>query len=228
MGNFEIAIEQANSMAARGASAAEINQMLAGYGYGSALTGALSSPAAALDAWIGTTPAGGALPGTALTAADQSITSFLTNLGINSVIKWLVGIFGIGALGAALVAVVGKDTIAGWIGTAIATIIPGVQGSLGEFPPGLGSIEGREVRRWSAGGQRTYFAVFEQPTKSGSHLQYYAYSQRRGAWLPYSYRRNIVFGAKELELAAALGHRKHMGKKKVLQAIAGHFNRPKK
>ncbi len=208
-------------MRAMGYTDAAMRAVLAAAGYGSGISVPAVNPAQALDQWIGaSTPA---QPVTTLASSDHSggIATALSTLGVSKALQWLISLFGLGAIGAALVALIGKDTILSWVGGAIATILPGQQEWLGEYPAGLGQIEGRLVQKWTAGGQRTYFASFEQPTRTGARIQFYAYSSKRNAWLPYSYKRNIVIGAKELQLASALGYRRHVGKKKLLQLVAG-------
>lgn len=133
----------------------------------------------------------------------------------------IAGKFGWELMGKAAIGLFGINKLMEWAGVVVQTILPGLQGE--EFPPGLGSIQGRPVKRWIAGGQKVYFAQFEQPTRRGSHLQNYVWQAKRQAWVPYRQRRNIVIGAKELSLAAALGHKRKLGKRRVLQNIAGHF-----
>lgn len=210
-------------MKAQGYSDAAMSMVLSQAGYSSSLSIPAVSAGSALNDWVGDIPSAGIKTDIFGDSPTPAWATALTALGLSKVLSWLLGLFGAGAVGAAILAIVGKDTILGWLGGALATILPGEQAWLGEWPAGLGSIEGRLVRKWTAGGAKTYFAEFEQPRQHGSHIQFYAWSPKKAAWLPYSYRRNIVFGAKELDVAAALGGRKRIGKKKALRALAGKY-----
>ncbi len=223
MSVFETAGAQAAAMQAQGATAAQINAYLATMGYGMAPAGYGAAVAPSIDAWVGQ-PAvpspvaqGPALP------AEVTAGATLAARGLAWVISWLLTTWGGRAVIAALVAVLGKSNILSELGEVAATIIPGQQEWLGEWPAGLGQIEGRLVQKWTAGGAKVYFASFEQPTRQGSHIQYYVFSVKRQAWLPYSYRRNIVFGARELDIASALGGKRRIGKKTALRALAGRY-----
>ncbi len=223
MSMFESASAQANIMQAQGASAAEINAMLATFGYGTTPAVSGGEVASSIDAWIGTTPTPTAQAGAAVLPAIAG--------GILAVLRWVVAQFGAKQILIALRSFLGinlfKEVIdesgQGRVEMGLATILPGQQEWLGEWPAGLGQIEGRLVQKWTAGGAKVYFASFEQPTRQGSHIQYYVFSVKRQAWLPYSYRRNVVFGARELDIASALGGRKRIGKKTALRALAGRY-----
>lgn len=223
MSMFESAVAQANAMQAQGATAAQINAMLATYGYGGQVAVTPAVVSSALESWVGS-PA-------APTAQAQAIALPALAGGLLAVLRWILTQFGAKQILVGLFSLIGiqlfKEVIdesgQGRVESIIATLIPGQQEFLGEWPAGLGQIEGRLVQKWTAGGAKVYFASFEQPTRQGSHIQYYVYSVKRQAWLPYSYRRNIVFGARELDIAAALGGRKRIGKKKALRALAGKY-----
>lgn len=105
-----------------------------------------------------------------------------------------------------------------FIERAIYTLIPGQQTFLGEFPAGLGDIGGVVLKRWKAG--EGYFAIIRHPTARGFTTRRWAYSKKRGLWRPVRSARNIVIGAKELRIAATLGHKRRIGKRKLLQYIA--------
>ena len=210
-------------MRSQGYTEAAMSSVLQQAGYGSPLNIPVPGTAPSIDAWIGTVP-----PPT-VQAGALAIPAI--GAGLLAILKWAIAQFGVKQIISALLGLVGvqvfrevlNESGQGVLEGAIATIIPGQQAFLGEWPAGLGSIEGRLVQKWTAGGAKVYFASFEQPTRQGSHIQYYVYSVKRQAWLPYSYRRNIVFGARELDIAAALGGRKRIGKKKALKALAGHY-----
>lgn len=176
-------------------------------------------------------------PSTAVPAVAAAIAAL--GGSVAAVLRWVVATFGAKQVAAALLSLIGvqlfkevaEEAGQGFLEGGLATLIPGQQGWLGEFPAGMGELGGRVVRTWTAGGARVYFCMVEKPTRRGTRLQPYVYSVKRSAWLPFSYRRNIVVGAKELSLAAALGHKRRMGKRRVLQTIAGtyggrrHFHR---
>lgn len=148
--------------------------------------------------------------------------------GIAAVMAWVVNQFGLRNIIKWLIAAFTLDTIMDIVregeGGGLPDITPW-EGVLpfvgGSTPGGLDKIEGRLVRSWKAG--LTWFAEFEQPRRHGSAIQYYAWSPRKGAWLPFRYRRNIVIGAKELSIASALGHKRRIGKRRILQTIAGTY-----
>jgi hypothetical protein len=223
------AVDMAAFYRNQGASEATIAQVLASAGYGSALGGPLAGPGSSLDTWLAPPPPTTqaylspavipAIAGALLTALRAIISAF----GIKQVVIALLSLVGVQLFKEVL-----SDQGQGVLEGGLATMIPGQQEFLGEWPAGLGQIEGRLVRKWTAGGSRTYFAMYEQPRQHGSHIQYYAWSPKKQAWLPYSYRRNIVFGGKELDIAAALGGRKRIGKKRALRALAGRYGGTKK
>lgn len=185
--------------------------------------GILASGQPNLDAWVAT-------PSPVVQAISPAVIPAIGGL-ILTAIRALIAQFGLRTLILGILSAIGfkaikelaDETGQGIIETAVSTLIPGQQEWLGEWPAGLGQIEGRLVQKWTAGGAKVYFASFEQPTRSGSHIQYYVWSAKRQAWLPYSYRRNIVFGARELDIAAALGGKRRIGKKTALRALAGKY-----
>lgn len=110
-----------------------------------------------------------------------------------------------------------------WLERIIYTVLPGQQAFLGEFPPGLDKLGGQVVKKWRAG--VAYFAIILRTTKTGFVYQRVVYSAKRSLWVPVSIPRNIVVGAKELRIAAALGHKRRVGKRRLLQLIARPYPR---
>ncbi len=212
-----------SQMQAMGYTSEAMAKVLAAAGYGAGNGLSTGGVAPSLDAWVGSAPSG--------QTQTQAVALPAVATGFLAVLEWVVKQFGakkvlvglFSLLGIQLFKEVVDESGQGRVESIIATLIPGQQALLGEWPAGLGQIEGRLVQKWTAGGAKVYFASFEQPTRTGAHIQYYVYSVKRQAWLPYSYRKNIVFGARELDIAAALGGRKRIGKKKALRALAGKY-----
>lgn len=149
------------------------------------------------------------------------ITSILGSIGIKQLLKYLAASVGFSALWNAVKDVFTESGQQSLIETTIATLIPGQQAFLDEFPAGMGELGGRIVRTWAAGGAKVYFCMVEKPTRSGSSIVPYVYSAKRSAWLPFSFPRNVVFGRRELDVAAALSGKKRISKKRALRALAG-------
>jgi len=154
-------------------------------------------------------------------ATEQNAIAALVAQGLAWLIRMALSKWGLSAIVATLLGLVSREAIQGELGQMVATIVPGLQPGLGEFPPGLGEIQGRLMKRWRAG--LAFFAQFEQPSKRGTTIRTYCWI--RGAWRPIRLPRNIVIGAKELRLASTLGHKRRIGKRRVLQIIASPARR---
>lgn len=144
-----------------------------------------------------------------------SLTRLLGSTVVKRVVAWATGL----GLGWMLLEPFTEGTaLPAEIEQFVATILPGQQGGLGEAPGGLDQLGGRVIKTWRAG--VAWFAILLYPTQKGFSYKRVVYNTRRGMWLPVRTPRNIVIGAKELRIASMLGHKRRVGKRRILQIIA--------
>lgn len=82
---------------------------------------------------------------------------------------------------------------------------------------------GDVVNEWEAGPAR--FREVVVATKRGFTVRREVWQPKRGLWVAVRVRHNIVIGAKTLAIASTLGHKRRIGKRRVLQIIATPYPR---